>query len=101
VTSLKRAAALPDVPTLEELGIKGQEAETMQGVLAPAGTPKEIIALLQREIAAALEQPDVKDKVLALGFEPSGMSSAEFDAYIKSEIAKWRKVIENAGIPKI
>jgi tripartite-type tricarboxylate transporter receptor subunit TctC len=101
VTSLKRAAALPDVPTLDELGIKGQEAETMQGVLAPAGTPKEIINLLQREIAAALAQPDVKEKVLALGFEPSGMSPAEFDAYIKAEIAKWRKVIENAGIPKI
>jgi tripartite-type tricarboxylate transporter receptor subunit TctC len=101
VTSLKRAAILPDVPTLEELGIKGQEAETMQGVLAPAGTPKEIVELLQREIAAILALPDVKEKVLALGFEPSGMSSAEFDAYIKSEIAKWRKVIENAGIPKI
>jgi len=101
VTSLKRAAALPDVPTLDELGIKGQEAETMQGVLAPAGTPKEIINLLQREIAAALAQPDVKEKVLALGFEPSGMTPAEFDAYIKAEIAKWRKVIENAGIPKI
>jgi len=101
VTSLKRAAALPDVPTLDELGIKGQEAETMQGVLAPAGTPKEIVNLLQKEIAAALAQPDVKDKVLALGFEPSGMSPAEFDAYIKSEIAKWRGVIEKAGIPKI
>jgi len=101
VTSSKRAYALPDVPTLDELGIKGQEAETMQGVLAPAGTPQEIVTLLQREIAAALEQPDVKEKVLALGFEPSGMSSAEFDRYIKAEIAKWRKVIENAGIPKI
>jgi tripartite-type tricarboxylate transporter receptor subunit TctC len=101
VTSRKRAAALPDVPTLEELGIKGQEAETMQGVLAPAGTPKEIVNLLQREIAAILEQPDVKEKVLALGFEPSGMTSTEFDAYIKSEIAKWRSVIEKGGIPKI
>jgi tripartite-type tricarboxylate transporter receptor subunit TctC len=101
VTSSRRAAALPDVPTLDELGIKGQEAETMQGVLAPAGTPKEIVNLLQKEIATALAQPDVKDKVLALGFEPSGMTPAEFDAYIKAEIAKWRKVIDNAGIPKI
>jgi tripartite-type tricarboxylate transporter receptor subunit TctC len=101
VTSLKRATALPDVPTLDELGIKGQEAETMQGVLVPAGTPKEIVNLLQREIAAILGAPEVKEKVAALGFEPSGMSSAEFDAYIKAEIAKWRKVIENAGIPKI
>jgi len=101
VTSLKRAAALPDVPTLDELGIKGQEAETMQGVLAPAGTPKEIVNLLQREIAAILALPDVRDKVAALGFETSGMTSAEFDTYIKAEIAKWRKVIENGKIPKI
>src|SRR5438270_7289090 len=101
VTSLKRAAALPDVPTLDELGITGQEAETMQGVLAPAGTPKEIVNLLQREIAAILATPDVKDKIAVLGFVPSGMSSAEFDAYIKAEIAKWRKVIENGNIPKI
>src|SRR5437588_1232639 len=101
VTSLKRAAALPDVPTLDELGIKGQEAETMQGVLAPAGTPKEIVDLLQREIAASLATPDVKDKIAVLGFVPSGMSSAEFDAYIKAEIAKWRKVIEDGKLPKI
>src|SRR5262245_1278108 len=90
VTSTKRAAALPDVPTLDELGLKGQEAETMQGVLVPAGTPKEIVDLLQREIAAILALPDIKEKVAALGFEPSGMSPAEFDAYIKAEIAKWR-----------
>src|SRR4051812_7851786 len=101
VTSLTRAAALPDVPTLDELGIRGQEAETMQGVLAPAGTPKEIVALLQREIAAALKEPDVKEKVFALGFEPSGITPSEFGAYIRAEIAKWRKVIEDAKIPKI
>jgi tripartite-type tricarboxylate transporter receptor subunit TctC len=101
VTSLTRANALPDVPTFEELGVKGQEAETMQGVLAPAGTPKEIVNLLQREIATILQMPDVKDKILALGFEPSGMKPEAFDAYIKSEIAKWRKVIEDGKIPKI
>ena len=101
VTSLKRAAALPDVPTLDELGLKGQEAETMQGVLAPAGTPKEIVDLLQREIAVILGLPDVKDRVLALGFEPSAITPAEFGAYIKIEIAKWRGVIEKGKIPKI
>jgi tripartite-type tricarboxylate transporter receptor subunit TctC len=101
VTAPKRSSALPDVPTLDELGVKGQEAETMQGVLAPAGTPKEIVNLLQREIAAILALPDVREKVLSLGFEPSGLTPAEFDSYIKAEIAKWRKVIDEAKIPKI
>jgi tripartite-type tricarboxylate transporter receptor subunit TctC len=101
VTSRKRATALPDVPTLDELGIKDQEAETMQGVLAPAGTSAEIVNLLQREIAAILSVTEVKEKILALGFEPSGMSPAEFDGYVKAEIAKWRRVIEVSGISKI
>jgi tripartite-type tricarboxylate transporter receptor subunit TctC len=101
ITATRRSAALPDVPTMDELGAKGQEAETMQGVLAPAGTPKPIIDLLQREIAAALALPDVKAKIIGLGFEPSGISSAEFAAYIKSEIAKWRRVIEQAHMEKI
>jgi tripartite-type tricarboxylate transporter receptor subunit TctC len=101
ITATKRSSALPDVPTLDELGVKGQEAETMQGVLAPAGTPKEIVDLLQREIAAILQMPDVKEKVLTLGFDPSGISPAEFDAYVKAELAKWRRVIETAKIPKI
>jgi tripartite-type tricarboxylate transporter receptor subunit TctC len=89
------------VPTLDELGIKGQEAETMQGVLAPTGTPQEIVNLLQREIAAILSSPDVKEKVLGLGFEPDGNTPAEFGVYIRAELAKWRKVIEDAKIGKI
>jgi tripartite-type tricarboxylate transporter receptor subunit TctC len=101
ITAAKRSPVLPDVPTMDELGAKGQEAETMQGVLAPAGTPKEIVDLLQREIAAIVALPDVKAKILALGFEPSGITSAEFDAYIKAEIAKWRRVIEQAKMDKI
>src|SRR5882724_4754559 len=101
ITATKRSSVFPDVPTLDELGVKGQEAETMQGVLAPAGTPKEIVNLLQREIAAILAIPEVKEKVLELGFEPSGITPAEFGAYIKAEIAKWRKVIEDGKIPKI
>lgn len=73
----------------------------MQGVLAPTGTPQEIVNLLQREIAAILALPDVNEKVLALGFEPSGITPAEFGAYIKAEIAKWRRVIEQANMDKI
>ena len=101
ITATKRSTALPDVPTLDELGYKGHEAETMQGVLAPAGTPKEIVSLLQREIAAILAMPDVREKILTLGFEPAGNTPAEFAAYIKAEIAKWKKVIEDAKINKI
>jgi tripartite-type tricarboxylate transporter receptor subunit TctC len=101
VTAAKRSPALPDVPTLDELGIKDQEAETMQGVLVPAGTPQPIVDLLQSEIARIVALPDVKDKLLATGLEPSGMSQAAFAAYIKTDIAKWKKVIEDAKIPRI
>jgi tripartite-type tricarboxylate transporter receptor subunit TctC len=101
ITAKTRSPALPDVPTLEEAGIKDQEAETMQGVLVPAGTPKPIVDLLQAEIAQIVGLPDVKDKMLAIGLEPSGMSPAEFAAYIKTDIAKWKKVITDAKIPQI
>jgi tripartite-type tricarboxylate transporter receptor subunit TctC len=101
VTALTRSPALPDVPTLDELGIKGQEAETIQGVLVPATTPKPIVDLLQREIARIIQLPDVNEKLLAQGLEPSGMSSAEFADYIKADVAKWKKVITDAKIPLI
>jgi tripartite-type tricarboxylate transporter receptor subunit TctC len=101
VTAKKRVAALPDVPTLEELGIKDQEADTMQGVLVPAGTPKPIVDALQAEIARIVALPDVKAKLEALGLEPTGNPSSEFDAYIKDDIAKWKKVIADAKIPQI
>lgn len=101
ITAKKRSPALPDVPTFDEVGIKDQEAETMQGVLVPAGTPKPIIDLLQTEIARIVRLPDVNDKMLALGLEPDGMPSEEFAAYIKTDIAKWKKVITDAKIPLI
>jgi tripartite-type tricarboxylate transporter receptor subunit TctC len=101
ITAKTRSPALPDVPTLDELGIKNQEAETMQGVLVPAGTPKPIVDLLQAEIARIVNLPDVRDKMLAMGLEPDGMSSAEFAAYIKADVAKWKKVIADAKIPQI
>jgi tripartite-type tricarboxylate transporter receptor subunit TctC len=101
VTAKKRSVALPDVPTLEEIGIKGQEAETMTGVFVPDGTPKAIVDLLQKEISAIVNSPDVKGKLLAAGIEASGMPQAEFAAYVKAEVAKWKKVIEDAKINKI
>jgi tripartite-type tricarboxylate transporter receptor subunit TctC len=101
ITAKARSPALPDVPTLDELGIKNQEAETMQGVLLPAGTPRPIVDLLWTEIARIIKLPDVKDKLVAVGLEPDGMSPAEFAAYIKADIAKWKKVIVDAKIPQI
>ena len=101
VTSKQRLGTTPDVPTLEESGIKGQEAETMSGVFVPAGTPRPIVDLLQREISAIVNAPDIKARLLELGVEPEGDTPAEFAAYIKSEIAKWKKVIEDARINKI
>jgi tripartite-type tricarboxylate transporter receptor subunit TctC len=98
VTSKARSSALPDVPTMEEAGVKGQEADTLQGVLVPAGTSKEITDLLYREIVKIVHEPDVREKFAALGFEPIANSPEEFSADIKSEIAKWGKVIKDANI---
>ncbi|HEY5608866.1 MAG TPA: tripartite tricarboxylate transporter substrate binding protein [Alphaproteobacteria bacterium] len=101
ITATKRSAALPDIPTLEELGVKGQEAETMTGVFVPAGTPKAIVERLQREISTIVNAPDVKARLLQLGIEAEGNSSADFAAYVKAEVTKWKKVIEDAKIRKI
>ena len=101
VTSKKRSATLPDVPTLAEAGAPGQESETMQGVFAPAGTPKEIVDLLNREIVKIMALADVKDKCAQLGFDVVADSPQEFSVYIKSEVEKWSKVITDAKIERI
>jgi tripartite-type tricarboxylate transporter receptor subunit TctC len=101
VTAKKRSASIPEIPTLEEQGIKDQEAETMTGVFVPAGTPKPIVDLLQKEIAAIVHTPEIKARLLELGVEAEGNSQAEFAAYVKAEVAKWRRVIEEAKIPRI
>src|SRR5450830_267030 len=93
VTSAKRSSALPDVPTLAEAGITGQESEKMQGVIVPAGTPKEIVDLLNREIVKVMALPDVKERCAQLGFDVVANKPEEFTAYIKSEVAKWGTVI--------
>jgi len=101
VTAKKRLETTPDVPTLEEFGIKGQEAETMTGVFVPTGTPKPIVDQLQREISVIVNSPDVKARLLELGIVPEGDTPAAFAAYVKDEITKWKRVIEIANIPKI
>jgi len=101
ITAAKRSAALPDVPTMAEAGVAGQESETMQGILVPAGTPAAIVALLNREIVKAMQLADVKAKCLELGFDVVADSPSEFAAYIKNDIDKWAKVIKDAKIEKI
>jgi tripartite-type tricarboxylate transporter receptor subunit TctC len=101
ITATKRSAALPDIVTLEELGIKGQAAETMTGVFVPGGTPKPIVDLLQKEISTIVNSPDIKAKLLAAGVEAEGNSTADFTAYVNAEVAKWGKVIADAKINKI
>lgn len=101
VAAAKRVEIAPNVPTLNEFGLKGQEAETMTGVFVPAGTPQPVVDLLQKEIATIVNAPDIKPKLLELGIIPEGDSSAHFAAYVKDEIAKWKRVIETGKIPKI
>ncbi|MBL8384022.1 MAG: tripartite tricarboxylate transporter substrate binding protein [Burkholderiales bacterium] len=97
-TSARRAAALPEVPTLAESGVAGYETLAWFGLLAPARTPPETVTLLHRELQKALARPEVRDTVVRLGAEASGIGPAEFLSFIKSEIAKYGKVIRDAGI---
>ena len=98
VTSAQRSAALPDVPTVEEAAsLKGFEATSWFGLLAPAGTPADIVNRIQQEVARALNTPVIKEKMLAQGANPSGNSSAEFARLIESEHAKWAQVVKTSG----
>ena len=98
VSTAKRAASLPDVPTAAEQGLKGYDANTNGGFLAPAGTPKAIIAKLNAEINAAMKLPDVRTKLEAAGIEPQGGTPQDYAAVIQSDLAKWGKVVKEAGI---
>jgi len=100
VTSAKRSAALPDVPTVEEAGgpaLKGFEASSWFGLLAPAGTSPDIVNRIQQEAAKALGTPAVKEKLLAQGAVPSGNTPAEFTRLIANEHIKWAKVVKDSG----
>jgi tripartite-type tricarboxylate transporter receptor subunit TctC len=100
VTSAERSAALPDVPTVEQAGgpaLKGFEASSWFGLLAPAGTPPDIVNAIQREVAKALASPAVKEKLLAQGAVPSGNTPQEFAKLIDSELKKWASVVKTSG----
>lgn len=98
VSTRKRTSSLPDVPTADEQGLKGYDANTNGGFLAPAGTPKAVIAKLNAEINAALKLPDVRAKLEAAGIEIQGGTPQEYAALIRSDLAKWGRVVKEAGI---
>lgn len=98
VTTLERSAALPDVPTVEEAaGLKGFDASSWFGLLAPAGTPPDVVQRIQQETAKALATPAMKEKLLAQGAIPSGNTPAEFSRLIEAEHQKWAQVVKASG----
>ena len=98
VASTERAPGMPDVPTFAEQGVKDQEADTLTGIVAPAGTPKEIVDLLYREIARIVAQPDVKERLTVLGFKPVANTPDQFGDRIRLEMDKWGKVVRDAKL---
>lgn len=98
VTSSQRSAAMPELPTIEEAGgLKGFEASSWFGLLAPAGTPADVVLKLQQETAKALNSPTIKEKLLAQGAIPSGNTPQQFTAFIDAEIKKWAPVVKASG----
>lgn len=98
VTTAMRAAMLPEVPTLAESGVPGFEASTVTGILAPAGTPKDVVAKLNATLVKVLASTAVKEKFIALGAEAQPSTSEELAAFIHDDLAKWVKVVKQAGI---
>jgi tripartite-type tricarboxylate transporter receptor subunit TctC len=97
VTSLTRAAAAPDIPTIAESGLPGFEAVSWFAVFAPAGTPKPVVDKIQAEISRILKTPDVAKRLTDIGLEPVGSTAEELAAYQRSEITKWAKVVKDSG----
>ncbi len=98
VTSIARSAAMPDVPTVAESGVLGFDVSSWYGLLAPAGTPPDIIARLHAETIRILKQPDVQQQFLAMGAAPVGNTPDAFDEEIRADLARWAAVVKAAGI---
>ena len=96
ISSLKRSDVLPEVPTVSETGLAGFEVEQLYGMLAPAGTPREIVRRLNEETIKAMQSPDTREKLRAEGSEVAVSTPEEFEKWIASEIRKWAKVIREA-----
>jgi tripartite-type tricarboxylate transporter receptor subunit TctC len=98
ITSLKRQPAAPEIPTVEESGMKGFEFVSWYGLWAPKNLPAEVTAKLQSDIAKVMAQPDVQKRMTTIGFESVGSTSEQFAKYIKDEMAKYEAIIKDAGI---
>jgi tripartite-type tricarboxylate transporter receptor subunit TctC len=97
VTTLKRSPAMPDLPTLSEAGLPGFDASSWFAVLAPAGTPRDIVNKLNASIVKSLGAPEMKEKLASQGAEPIGNTPEQFAAHIQSELVKWARVIKESG----
>ena len=98
MTSAQRSAALPDLPTLEEAAqLKGFDASSWFGLLAPAGTPADIVNRVQQEVAKSLATPAIKEKLLAQGAIPGGNTPEQFTTFINAEHKKWAQVVKLSG----
>ena len=98
VLSPKRFSAAPDVPSAPESGLPGIESNVWFGLFAPAGTPKAIVAKINRDVVAALTTPEAREALLSQGAEAAPMTPDEYAVFLKKEIDKWGKVIKDAGI---
>ncbi len=98
VTTLEPSASAPDVPPLDKAGLPGYEVDHLQGLLAPAGTPPEVIAKLSTAVQEIMADPQMKERLVKLGFVPVGSTPAAFATTIDAQVAKWKGVISSAGI---
>lgn len=97
ITTAKRSAIAPEVPTIAEAGLPGYEVGSWHGVFAPAGTPKDILQKLNAAIVKGIHAPDVRERLAALGVEPVGSSVEQFAAFVRAEVPKWAKVVKESG----
>jgi len=97
-SGLTRSSIAPDLPTLVEAGVPGYEVTVWFGLVAPAGTPREVIVKLNTEVLKILAMPDVRERFLAQGVEPMGSTPGEFGEHIRAQMAKWGKVVKDAGV---
>ena len=98
MASEKRYSAAPELPTISEAAVPGYASGSWVGFLAPAGTPREVVAKLGREIMGIVNRPDVRERFIQIGIEPVGNSPGEFTAFLKNEVTKWEKVIRTANV---